>query len=93
MFPDKDSQEKAEVALRDDFLITSSSKTSSKLMPKLKIHDLEGYDKDDKPALRDAILQKNPTIRQLINDYNGKKNFGSPFRRCSKTFWYSKSFS
>ena len=68
MFPDKDSQEKAEVALRDDFLITSSSKTSSKLMPKLKIHDLEGYDKDDKPALRDAILQKNPTIRQLIND-------------------------
>ena len=68
LFPDKDSLDKAEAVLKDDYVVRTSSKLRSKLMPKLKIHDLEGFDNEDKSALRNAILQKNDLVRQLIYD-------------------------
>ena len=68
LLPDRESQEKAEAALRDDFVVVASTKQSKKLMPKMKICDLDGYDRNDKSALKEAILQKNPQIKQLVND-------------------------
>ena len=68
LLPDLESQQRAEVALRNDFVVTASTRQNTKLLPKMKIHDLTGYDRNDKDGLKQAILQKNPQIKQLVDD-------------------------
>ena len=67
ILPDKESQEKAEEALREDFIVTTAvNKQNPKLLPKLKIFDLEGYSREEKSELKDAIIKKNTVIKQLV---------------------------
>ena len=67
LFPDKTSQEKAEDALKADFNVTKDTKNQTKLLPKMKIFDVD-FTREDKSTLRSAILEKNDVIRTLVDD-------------------------
>ena len=69
VFPNKEAQEKAQMALQNEFVVTPSTKQHYKLLPKLKIFDIF-YKRGENDLLKDAILQKNYVIKQL---YDGGK--------------------
>ena len=70
MFPTKADQENAELALKNDFKVAVSTKSSTKLMPKIKIFDLHSFERSEKAELKEAILLKNNGVKQLVE--NGK---------------------
>ena len=66
LLPDEEAQKKAEIALQDDFKLTVSSRKQKKLLPKMKIYDVATYDREDKALLKQAILEKNYVINELV---------------------------
>ena len=68
VFPDKNSQKKAETVLKEDYKVTVSTKKQEKLLPKMKVFDLTDFKKDDVENLKESILIKNDVIRSLVHD-------------------------
>ena len=67
LLPNKEAQEQAKLALQEDFVVTESVTTHKKILPKLVVLDIEGYSKDDKTLLKEAITDKNECVRSLAN--------------------------
>ena len=66
-FPDMNSRDLAAEALKEDFTLVKEEGKSNKLLPKMKICDLEGYGKDDLQKLKADILKKSPSIRTMTD--------------------------
>ena len=68
IFPTKEDQEKAELVLKNDFKVTKSTKEPSKLLPKLKVCNLDSYLRNEKDELKEAILLKNHGVKNLVEN-------------------------
>ena len=64
-FPDMESRDLAAEALKDDYALIKEEVTPRKLLPKMKICDLEGYGKDDLAKLKADIRKKSTSIRTM----------------------------
>ena len=66
VFPTKEDQENAERVLKSDFKVTKSTQNPKKLMPKIKVFDLQSFKKTQKEELKEAILLKNCNVKKLV---------------------------
>ena len=66
-FPALQSRETAAEALEDDFVIAKEVSKVQKLLPKIKICDLQYYKKEDSDKLKSDISKKNPTLKALVD--------------------------
>ena len=67
-FPTKDLRDKAATNLGDIYKIESQDRNLKTLYPKLKINGIrkEDFQKLDKKSLREAIISKNPGVKQAV---------------------------
>ena len=74
-FPTEESRDLAKQTLKSTFSVESKNKSVETVYPKLRISgiDCSKYNKDDSTALRNAILQKNDNVNELV--VNQKKLF------------------
>ena len=72
LFPDVESRDRARQSLEDDFKIECNNKTIETIFPKMKITGIDGakYGKGNCSELKEAILQKNSLLENLVNDQN-----------------------
>ena len=63
-FPSKKAQEEAQSLLEPLFTVTSSSKPTKDVLPKIKVFDIDTDIYHDKLTLKQAILNKNPEISE-----------------------------
>ena len=66
-FPDMESRDLAAEALKDDYTLVKEEGKPRKLLPKMKICDLEGYGKDDLEKLKADIRKKSLSIRTMTD--------------------------
>lgn len=66
-FPNKQAQEKAKSALEPHYEITSTSRPQKTVMPKIKVFDVDTEVHQNKSELRQAILDKNPDIANMVS--------------------------
>ena len=65
-FPSEQNKLDAVNMLQDDFIVTSSSKPSKKISPKLKICNLQNHNFDCKEEIKEAILRKKMNIQTCL---------------------------
>ena len=65
-FPNKEAQADAKAALEPLFKVTTDNAPKKKVMPKIKVYDIDIDTYSDKTDLREAILDKNQGIASLI---------------------------
>ena len=73
ILPSEDSLNEAKNALQDDFNVKTQEKKVNKIMPRLKIHNLNVSDCESKEQLLEMILTKNSAIRDGINGASTEK--------------------
>ena len=66
--PNKEAQDQVKAALEDNYTVTANTNNQKKLLPKLKICDIDTsvYKKTETAKLKDAILRKNHELSQMI---------------------------
>ena len=66
--PTKQAQDQVKEALKDNFIVTADTNNQKKLLPKLKICDIDTniYSKTETVKLREAIIRKNHMLSQMI---------------------------
>ena len=67
-FPNKKAQAEAKLALEPLFEVTTDSRPKKRVMPKIKVFDIDTEIYSDKPILKQAILHKNPEIAEIISN-------------------------
>ena len=67
-FPSKEAQAQAKSALEPLFNVTANSKPAKRVMPKIKVFDVDTDTYADKDTLRQSILHKNTEIGGMIED-------------------------
>ena len=70
ILPTKDAQQKAKIALENDFCVSVESKPKKNILPKMKVYNIDTNYYRDKVTLRQVILEKNDVINNLVE--NGK---------------------
>ena len=70
LFPTAESRDIALSSLKDDCTLEAEDEEIKKLYPKVKISWIPKtyFEKLDKESLKDSILEKNPTIKNLVNE-------------------------
>ena len=76
--PDKEVCDKALNTLKTNYNVVAKNQSQREFLPKITISDLnsEDYTNDNKDALKEAILSKNPAIKSCVDD---KKDFNILF--------------
>ena len=74
LFPDQKSRDNAKDSLKNVFHIECETKVSTLLFPKITINGIDRhiYKPNNKNDLKDAILQKNESIRELVQNQDKK---------------------
>ena len=67
ILPSEDALNKAKNALKNDFTVKTQERKINKIMPRLKIHNLDLPDCESKEQLLDMILTKNLAIQNGIS--------------------------
>ena len=70
LFPDEKSRDLAKHLLQKDFVTQTGEKSVQAVFPKLRINgiDCSRYKVGQHEILKDAILKKNPLLKELVND-------------------------
>ena len=68
LFPDVASRDLAKESLKENFIVESKNKMVETVYPKLRIGgiDCKKYNTDNCACLKDAIMQKNSSLRDLV---------------------------
>ena len=64
--PSKKDSEQAVAALESDFKVTVTSRKARRMLPKLKICNIDGHDFVEKEDPKSAILEKNVEIKECL---------------------------
>ena len=68
ILPNKEAQLKAKAALEKDFMVAVDSKPKKAILPKMKVYNIDSNLYNDKTLLKQAILEKNEKIHNLVDD-------------------------
>ena len=68
ILPNKEAQQNAKAALENDFCVVVDSKPKKRILPKMKVYNIDSDLYNDKLALRQAILEKNDKINNLVGE-------------------------
>ena len=69
-FPNREAQAEAKLALEPLFDLTTESRPRKRVMPKIKVFDIDTDMYHDKTTLRAAIMDKNPVIAGMVENEN-----------------------
>ena len=69
-FPNQATRDEGISKLKNDFPVQSNNRPQRSVLPKITISDIQScnYKNDDTEKLKEAICEKNPTLKSLVNE-------------------------